>query len=137
MVKAATDVGAEHLESQEFAGPAQGGVRLMLGATDTSKGPANAPGAAPIAGDVVISGESRIVVEPVEEAAQVFYLLDLANNAPVPVNPKTPFAFDLPKGAEGAGLMQGSSPNAVVEGTRVLVSGPFPPGHTYVQGGWQ
>ena len=136
-VKASTDVGSEHLESQEFSAPAQGGVRLMLVATDPSKAPATEPGAPAITGDVVISGESRIVVEPVDEAAQVFYLLDLANNARVPVNPRTPFAFELPKGAEGAGIMQGSSPNATVEGTKVLVAGPFPPGHTYVQVGWQ
>jgi hypothetical protein len=135
-VKASAEVGAEHLESQEFAAPAQGGVRLLLVATDTSKAPATQPGAPPITGDVVLAGESRIVIEPVDEAAQVFYLLDLANNARVPVNPKTPFAFDLPKGAEGAGIMQGSSPNAAVSGTQVTVSGPFPPGHTYVQVGW-
>jgi len=136
-VKASTDVGSEHLESQEFAVPAQGGIRLMLVATDSSKGPATEPNAPAIAGDVVLSAESRIVVEPVEEAAQVFYLLDLANNARVPINPRTPFAFDLPSGAEGAGIMQGSSPKASVEGTRVSVAGPFPPGHTYVQVGWQ
>jgi hypothetical protein len=74
----------------------------------------------------------------VDEAAQVFYLLDVANNARVPVNLKTPFVFDLPKGAEGAGIMQGSSPKASVSGgTQVTVDGPFPPGHTYVQVGWQ
>ena len=136
-VKASTDVGAEHLESQEFASPAQGGVRLMLVATDTSKGPATQPEAPAVTGDVVIAGESRIVIEPVDEAAQVFYLLDIANNARVPVNTKTPFAFDLPKGAEGAGIMQGSSPKATVSGRQVTVDGPFPPGHTYVQVGWQ
>jgi hypothetical protein len=136
-VKASTDVGAEHLESQEFAAPAQGGVRLMLVATDTSKGPATQADAPAVTGDVVIAGESRIVIEPVDEAAQVFYLLDVANNARVPVNMKTPFAFDLPKGAEGAGIMQGSSPKASVSGTQVTVDGPFPPGHTYVQVGWQ
>jgi hypothetical protein len=137
-VKASTDVGAEHLESQEFAAPAQGGIRLMLVATDPSKGPATQPEAPAVTGDVVIAGESRIVIEPVDEAAQVFYLLDVANNARVPVNLKTPFVFDLPKGAEGAGIMQGSSPKASVSGgTQVTVDGPFPPGHTYVQVGWQ
>src|SRR5882672_10584272 len=44
-VKATTDVDGEHLESQSFAAPAQGGVRLMLVATDTSKGPATQPDA--------------------------------------------------------------------------------------------
>ena len=33
-VKASADVDGEHLESQEFPAPAQGGIRLMLVATD-------------------------------------------------------------------------------------------------------
>src|SRR5829696_7286624 len=33
-VKASTDVDGEHLESQEFVAPAQGGIRVMLVATD-------------------------------------------------------------------------------------------------------
>ena len=136
-VKASTDVAGEHLESQEFPAPPRGGIRLMLVATDPSKPPATQPDAPAAKGDVVISTESRIVVEPVEEAAQVFYLLDIANNARVPVNPPAPFEFDLPKGAVGATIMEGSSPNAAAAGAHISVQGPFPPGHTYVQAAYQ
>src|SRR5439155_4541505 len=38
-VKASADVDGEHLESQEFRAPERGGIRLMLVATDRSKGP--------------------------------------------------------------------------------------------------
>jgi hypothetical protein len=136
-VKASTDVAGEHLESQEFQAPPRGGIRLMLVATDPSKAPATQPDAPAVKGDVVLGAESRIVVEPIEEAAQVFYLLDIANNARVPVNPPAPFEFDLPKGALGATIMEGSSPNAAAAGSRISVQGPFPPGHTYVQAAYQ
>jgi hypothetical protein len=135
--KASTEVAGEHLESQEFPAPARGGIRLLLVATDPSKPPATQPDAPAVNGDVVLGGESRIVVEPVEEAAQVFYLLDIANNARVPVNPPAPFEFDLPKGALGATIMEGSSPNAAAVGPHVSVQGPFAPGHTYVQAAYQ
>jgi hypothetical protein len=136
-VKASTDVAGEHLESQEFQAPPRGGIRLMLVATDPSKSPAAQPDAPAVKGDVVLGAESRIVVEPIEEAAQVFYLLDIANNARVPVNPPAPFEFDLPKGAIGATIMEGSSPNAAAAGPHISVQGPFPPGHTYVQAAYQ
>jgi hypothetical protein len=136
-VKASTDVAGEHLESQEFPAPPRGGIRLMLVATDPSKAPATQPDAPAIKGDVVLGAESRIVVEPIEEAAQVFYLLDIANNARVPVNPPAPFEFDLPAGAVGATIMEGSSPNAAAAGAHISVQGPFPPGHTYVQAAYQ
>ncbi len=132
-VKATADVDGEKLESQEFPAPAAGGIRLMLVATDTTKGPATTPDAPPISGQVVIADQSRIVVEPDDEGIQVFYLLDIANNARAPVNPPAPFAFELPADATGAQLMEGSSPTASVKGTHVAVQGPFAPGHTYVQ----
>jgi hypothetical protein len=136
-VKATTEVTGERLASQEFQAPNQGGIRLLLVATDSSKAPATQPDAPAVKGDVVIAAESRIVIEPIEEAARVFYLLDIANNARVPVNPPAPFEFELPKGAEGAAIMDGSSPNAAAAGAHVTVQGPFPPGHTYVQAAYQ
>jgi hypothetical protein len=136
-VKATTEVAGERLESQEFRAPDQGGIRLMLVATDSSKAPATLPDAPAVKGDVVIVAESRIVIEPIEEAARVFYLLDIANNARVPVNPPAPFGFELPKGALGAAIMDGSSPNAAAAGAHISVQGPFPPGHTYVQAAYQ
>jgi hypothetical protein len=135
LVKAATDVDGEHLESQEFPAPGQGGVRLMLVATDKNAAPATSPEAPAIAGQVIISDQSRIVMEPRDEVVNVFYLLDINNTARVPVNPSAPFAFDLPPDAQGAGIMEGSSPKAKVAGRHVTVDGPFAPGHTFVQVG--
>lgn len=132
-VKASTDVDGEHLESQEFPAPAQGGIRLMLVATDTSKGPATEPNAPAITGQVVISSESRIVMQPAEEALDVYYLLDVSNTARVPVNPPKPFALDLPAAATSPTIMEGSSPLASLSKNRLTVAGPFPPGHTFVQ----
>jgi hypothetical protein len=44
-----------------------------------------------------------------------------------------PLVFDLPKSAVGAGMLEGSTPNAVAAGNRVTVTGPFAPGRTVVQ----
>ena len=132
-VKASADVDGEHLESQEFPAPAQGGIRLMLVATDTSKGPATEPNAPAISGQVVITNQSRIVMQPTDEALDVYYLLDIENSARVPVNPATPFVFDLPDGMVGTGVMDGSTPLVSVKGRHVTVAGPIPPGHIFVQ----
>lgn len=131
-VKATADVDGEHLESQEFPAPTRGGIRLMLVATDTSKGPA-APEAPVRTGPVVIGEQSRIVMQPREESVDLFYLLDIANNAAGPVNPPSPFVFDMPTGASGCGIMDGSSPQATLNGLRVTVQAPFAAGHTFVQ----
>src|SRR5262245_55975987 len=132
-VKAVAVVDGERLESQEFPVPAQGGIRVMLVATDTSRSPATTPDAPPISGQVVIGQQSRIVIEPGDEAVNVFYLLDISNTARAPVNHVAPFVLDLPSGAGRAAIMQGSSPQASVSGSRVTVAGPFAPGSTFVQ----
>jgi len=133
MVRATTTVDGERLESQEFPVPANGGIRLMLVATDTSKGPATEPGAPPVTGIVVIGNQSRVVVQPAEEAVDVYYLLDIENSARTPVNTPKSFVFNLPKGATGATIMEGSSPQAALAGNQVLVKEPFAPGATFVQ----
>ena len=133
-VKATTEVDGEPLESQEFPAPAEGGIRLMLVATDKAK--AAAAAAAPaVTGEVVIGEQSRIVMQPRDEAVALFYLLDIANNARGPVNTAKVFEFDMPGDAKGCGLLQGSSPQATVTGTHVAVQGPFAPGSTFVQVG--
>lgn len=138
-LKAVAVVDGERLESQEFPAPAEGGIRLMLVATDTSKGPrdqkvpAGAASAAAIAGTVAIGGQTRIILEPAEESVSVYYLLDIVNRAQTPVNPPAPFTFDMPPGSSGTTLLEGSSANATVNGSTVQVAGPFPPGRTIVQ----
>jgi hypothetical protein len=133
-LKAVAVVDGERLESQEFAAPEQGGVRVMLVATSkeaAAKG--GAPPAAPVSGQVVLGGNSRLIIEPGDEAIQIYYLLDIVNAARAPVNPPTTFMFDMPTGAVGTTVMEGSSPRASVNGTRVRVAGPFAPGRTLVQ----
>lgn len=136
MVKAVADVGGEHLESQQFPAPAQGGIRLVLLAgagADASAAPPGPAGPPAVAGQVVIGGQTRFILQPGEESVEVYYLLDILNNSPTPVNPATPFTFDMPSGATGTGILQGSSPLASVNGLRVTVNGPFPPGSTHLQ----
>jgi len=134
-IRATAVVDDERLESQEFQAPAQGGIRLLLVATDKEKEKraleeAKAPA---VEGQVVLGGESRIVIEPGDDRVAVYYLLDISNTSRVPVNPTVPFEFDMPPGSTGATVLQGSSPLATVNGPRVRVSGPFPPGDTLVR----
>jgi hypothetical protein len=49
------------------------------------------------------------------------------------VNVSPNFAFDMPSGAVGTSLLEGSSPQASVNGPHVTVQGPFAPGRTLVQ----
>ena len=134
-LKAAAVVDGERLESEEFPAPARGGIRLLLVATDP-EGAAReaAEAAAPaVSGEVLISRDSQIVVEPDDERVRVYYLLNIANTARSPVNPPSPFVFEVPSGAVGTTVMEGSSPLASATGTRVRVEGPFPPGQTFIQ----
>jgi len=134
-VKAIAVVDGERLESQEFPFPGQGGIRLMLVATDkeAEARKANEAAAPAVTGQVVLGGNTRIMLEPADGDVQIYYLLDIVNNARTPVNPPAPFAFDMPKSASGTTLLEGSSQKAAVSGTRVTVTGPFPPGTTTVQ----
>ena len=117
---------------QEFPAPAQGGIRLLLVATDKSKKSAPASTAA-VSGEVTLGGESRIVIEPGEEVVPVYYVLDIVNGGSAPVNPATPFAFDMPAGGVGSAVLEGSSSQASVSSGHVKVLGPFAPGRTTVQ----
>ena len=68
-VKAVAVVDGERLESQEFPAPAQGGIRLMLVATDKSA--LGAKSSAPaVTGQVALGGETRIVIEPGDEVGR-------------------------------------------------------------------
>src|SRR5436190_3889775 len=132
-IKASADVDGEHLESQEFPAPDRGGIRLMLVATDKTKGPATTPDAPAITGQVVITNQSRIVLQPADENVELFYLLDIENNALAQVNPTRPYMCDMPDDATGTTLMEGSTPLASVKGRRVTVAAPIPPGHHFLQ----
>jgi hypothetical protein len=137
-LKAVTVVDGERIESQEFPAPGSPGIRLMLVATDKEKAAREeaAAKAPAVAGEVIIGGESRIVIEPDDEAVRVYYLMDIRNDAKTPVMPSRPFEFDVPTGAVSTAVMDGSSPTATVNENRVRVQGPFAPGSTFLQVGF-
>lgn len=132
---AAVTVGGERVESQPFVMPEKGGVRLLLAAVGA--GAASTPGLPPVVGTVTFGGETRIVVEFDDDSLNVFYLIEVVNNGAAPVNPATPIVFDLPAGATSPTVLEGSSPQAQVKGTRVSIVGPFKPGRTSAQVAYQ
>jgi hypothetical protein len=126
-VKASATVNGERLESQEFTVPSAGGVRVALVATDpATQKPAQEGGqlaqAPAQAGTVVLGERSRFVIEMGDEALNVFSLFDIVNSARVPVQPAQAVVFDLPEAALGAGILDGSTPQAVVAGKQVSLS---------------
>ena len=130
-VKAATVVDGEKLESQEFPAPSVGGVAVMLVASGgaTPQQPARA-------GTVSFGPDSRVIVDLVDDTLQVYYLFEIQNPAPYPVTTSGPIILDLPKTAEGAGPIEGSSPQVVIRAGRITVMPPFQPGATAVNVGY-
>lgn len=139
VVVATTEVDGEALQSQEFDIPAKGGVRVALvaglKALKEREQAAAAAGAnePPRQGIVVFGGETRVIFEFQDDNLNAFYILDIINSARTPIDPGAPLVIELPKNAVGAAAMEGSSPLASVSGTRVTITGPFPPGTTAVQ----
>jgi hypothetical protein len=138
-VSATATVDGEQLASQTFAVPASGGLRVILvaglknAAERRKQEEAAAQAAPPVKGTVVIGPNSRVMLEFNDDALSVFYILEVLNNARSRVDIGGPLILDLPTGAGGAAIMEGSSPNATVSGDRVTVLGPFAPGATSVQ----
>jgi hypothetical protein len=142
-VRAEAIVDGEALASDSFTVPASGGLRVILVAgLEAAKARAAERAAAdaaapPVAGTVVLGPNSRIVLEFQDDALRMFYVLDILNNARARVDIGGPLIIDLPEGAGGAAVLQGSSPNATVSGDRLTVTGPFAAGVTPVQVGFQ
>ncbi len=142
VVQATTSVDGEVLTSQQFSVPATGGVRVALiagiaTAAAREKAAAEAAAREPARPGVVeIGPESRIVIEFQNDALTVFYLLDVLNTARTPIDIGGPLLIELPTGAAGASMMQGSSQNASVRADMLTVTGPFPPGKTVAQVGF-
>lgn len=137
-VKAAVTVAGERIESQEFTVAPSGGTRLMLVATDAAaeeKAAAERKLAAEpaVPGAVVIGDQSRFVLEIGDDALNVFHIFQIVNTEKRPVQTGAPIVFELPANAGAAGMLEGSTPNAVAAGNRVTVNGPFAPGNTVVQ----
>ena len=130
-VTVATELDGVELESLPFAAPGRGGVAVLLVGASGDPGAADArPAARP--GRVTLSQESRILVELGEEQIEVYYLLDVFNQSPWPVEPEPPFEFRLPPGAQSGTVLGGSTPRTLVDGPRVWVQGAFEPGVTPV-----
>jgi hypothetical protein len=143
-VHAVAVVNGQRLESKPFDMPATGGVRTLLVAVSTAAAPGTQPGAAgppaaasaPTSNDVSalsLGGNSRIATQFSDDLLQVFYLLEIVNRSSAPVAPPSALVFDMPTGAEGTTVLEGSTPNANVRGPRVTVTGPFSPGSTPLQ----
>lgn len=137
-VRAVVTVDGERVESEEFAVPSTGGIRLMLVATDAAAEQEAAgdskPGGVPaVPGQVILGDQSRFVLEVGDDALNVFSLMQIVNTAKGPVQTDGPIVFELPAGASGVGMLEGSSPSAVAAGGKVTVTGPFAPGNTAVQ----
>jgi hypothetical protein len=136
--QATVAVDGETIDSQSFAIPSSGGIRLVLVATDPDaekKAAADQKLAheAPIDGVVVLGDQSRFVAEIADDALNVYNILPIVNTAKRPVRTRHPLVIDLPQDAIGLGLLQGSTQNAVASGTHVVVNGPFAPGTTLLQ----
>ena len=142
VVQATTTVDGEVLTSQQFSVPATGGVRVALiagiaNAATRDKAAAEAAAREPARPGVVeIGPESRVVIEFQDDRLTVFYLLEIVNNARTPIDIGGPLLIELPTGAAGASMMQGSAPNASVRGDLLTITGPFPPGVTQAQVGF-
>ena len=130
-VKAIATVDGERLESQEFPWPADGGIRLMLVATPKGGG-APPPVFQAQPGNVVFGDQTRVIIEHADDALQVYYILDIRNNARTPVNPPSAVVVNMPAGALGATVLAGA-PQAVALGDHVTITGPFAPGRTEFQ----
>lgn len=142
IVQATTTVDGETLTSQQFSVPAAGGVRVALiagiaTAAAREKAAAEAAAREPARPGVVeIGPESRVVIEFQDDVLTVFYLLEIENNARTPIDTGGPLLIELPTGAAGASVLQGSSPNVSVRGDMLTITGPFPPGKTVAQVGF-
>jgi hypothetical protein len=134
---AVTVVDGERLASQPIT-IGTSGIRVMLVATDPETAKREAEdrqlaAGAPVKGLVVFGPESRVVMEMRDDRLNVYYLFDVQNTARSPVDIGGPLILDLPPEARGASLLDASTKQAKVGGTRVTVLGPFPPGLTPVQ----
>jgi hypothetical protein len=141
--RAETTVDGEELVSDPFNVPASGGLRVIMvsgiaKAAERKKQEAAAAAAAPaVRGVVAFGNNTRVLMQFQDDTLQVFYVLEIVNNARTRVDIGGPLIIDLPPGAGGAAVLPGSSPSAQVMGNRVTVLGPFAAGTTSVQVGFQ
>jgi hypothetical protein len=137
--RATATVDGEALESQPFTVPASGGLRVILvagiaaAAERRAQEATKAAAAPPSKGAVVFGGNSRVLMQFDNDSLQIYYVLDIVNNARTRVDVGAPLIVDLPPGASGATVLEGSSPVGTVSGSRLTITGPFAAGTTSVQ----
>jgi hypothetical protein len=137
--RATTTVDGEALESQPFTVPSSGGLRVILvagiaaAAERRAAEAAKAAAAPPTKGVVVFGGNSRVLMQFDNDLLTIYYVLEIVNNARTRVDVGAPLVIELPPGATGATALEGSSKNAVLDGTRLTITGPFDAGTTPVQ----
>jgi hypothetical protein len=142
-VRAEAVVDGEMLTSDTFAVPATGGLRVALvaGIARAAERRAQQSAAAlaepPVRGVIVLGGETRVLGEFQSDVLRMFYTLDIVNSARTRVDIGGPFIFDLPESAVGATLLEGAPKAATINGRRLTVQGPFNPGTTRVQIGFE
>ena len=140
--RAETTVDGERLESQPFPVPTTGGLRVILvsglaaAAERRKQQEAEAAQAPAVKGAVVFGGNSRVLMQMDDDELQVFYVLEIVNNARTKVDIGGPLIIELPTRAVGARILEGSSPAAQANGSRVTIIGPFASGTTSVQVGY-
>jgi hypothetical protein len=139
--RAEATVDGEKLESQPFAVPTSGGVRVALvagiakAAERKKQEEARALAAPATKGVVVLGDDSRILMEFQDDTLWAYYVLEIVNSARTRVDIGGPLRIELPPEAAGVHLEEQGSTEGVkaeVEGTRVAIPGPFAPGTTRV-----
>jgi hypothetical protein len=137
--RAEATVDGERMQSDPFPVPASGGIRVILiaglaQAAERKKAEeAKELAAPPVKGVIVLGGNSRIVMQFADDVLEVFYQLDIVNNARTRVDIGGPLVIELPRGEAGSTVIEGSSPTAKENGRRLVVTGPVAPGTTTVQ----
>jgi hypothetical protein len=137
--RATATVDGEMLESQPFTVPSSGGLRVILvagiaaAAERRAQEAAKAAAAPPAKGAVVFGGNSRVLMQFDSDSLQVYYVLEIVNNARARVDVGAPLVLDLPPGASGPTSLEGSSKAAILSGNRLTITGPFDAGTTPVQ----
>jgi hypothetical protein len=128
-VRARATVDDQLLESQEVT-IGSTGIRFVLVAGGAAGA---APREAPASrGTVSLGPESRVVAEYSNERLNIYYVMQVVNTASSPVDIGGPLAIDLPQGARGGTVIEGTTGKATVNGARLIVTGPFQPGSTSV-----
>lgn len=124
-VKAVAVVAGERLESQEFEIPPEAGIRVMLVAADpgmqTGGATQGSAASAPRTGSLVLGDQSRFIFEFSDHGMSVFNILQIQNDAGVPIETPEPLIFKIPAEAVAPGLLEGSSPLATLADRQFVI----------------